>query len=453
MSVEAWGYTSVDRRVTVIGAHRRADLSLSAEVPVGLMLPEVLRVLGEQPGDHPTARRLVTAAGREIPLGASLSFAAVLDGAVLRLVREEELPAAPVVHDVADTTADDLAHRDLSWGPTARAWTAGAAIAALSLAASHLAVVTHGTTTAAPWIGVALLLTTAVAVAALLTDRRDAGVAAAVSSGTLGVLLAAHLAAHHQWQTPLALAALLTPPVVVLVLLGLLTPLRRGAHIGAAALAATGGLWLAVGAFTGFDTAADRARLGAVAAVAAVFALGVLPRLAITAAGLTGLDDRHAGGRPAARSEVGRALDASHHGLAAASVVTAGSGAAGAALALGEWSPWSAALAVLVAVVLLSRARLFPMAVSVIALVAAGTAVLVRLVLGWSASLADQPWPALVLAGLGVAALALLAARPAEHTRVRGRRLAGMAESLAVVAVLPVAVGVFGVYGRLLDTF
>jgi hypothetical protein len=42
---------------------------------------------------------------------------------------------------------------------------------------------------------------------------------------------------------------------------------------------------------------------------------------------------------------------------------------------------------------------------------------------------------------------------PVEHVRARLRRLADRLETVAVVAAVPLAIGVFGIYGRLLDTF
>jgi hypothetical protein len=75
-------------------------------------------------------------------------------------------------------------------------------------------------------------------------------------------------------------------------------------------------------------------------------------------------------------------------------------------------------------------------------------------VLRWVAG-APQLWWAGVLSAGAVAALAvvLLSHRPRPHARARARQLADRLEGLVVVAAVPVAVGVFGVYERLLDTF
>jgi hypothetical protein len=58
-----------------------------------------------------------------------------------------------------------------------------------------------------------------------------------------------------------------------------------------------------------------------------------------------------------------------------------------------------------------------------------------------------------VLVTLAVLPLTVLAVQPAEHVRVRLRRFGDVLESVGVMALFPLVIGVFGVYGRLLDTF
>ena len=75
-----------------------------------------------------------------------------------------------------------------------------------------------------------------------------------------------------------------------------------------------------------------------------------------------------------------------------------------------------------------------------------------RLVWTWLGnSGAAGPLAALVL--LALVPLLILAVRPAEHVRVRLRRFGDVLESVGVIALFPLVLGVFGVYGRLLDTF
>lgn len=90
----------------------------------------------------------------------------------------------------------------------------------------------------------------------------------------------------------------------------------------------------------------------------------------------------------------------------------------------------------------------------VVALVAAGTVVATGMLLRLTQDAPDLWWSA-AAAALAVASVAVasLAHRPAPHLRARARQLADRVEGLAVVAAIPVAVGVFGVYQRLLETF
>ncbi|MFC7731270.1 hypothetical protein [Actinomadura keratinilytica] len=62
--------------------------------------------------------------------------------------------------------------------------------------------------------------------------------------------------------------------------------------------------------------------------------------------------------------------------------------------------------------------------------------------------------PALgMLAAVLAVPLVVLTVEQPEHVRARLRRITGRAEAVAAVAIIPVAIGTFGVYQRLLDTF
>jgi hypothetical protein len=245
------------------------------------------------------------------------------------------------------------------------------------------------------------------------------------------------------------LAAVAGALVLTLVLLGYFSPLGRGGLIGAVATAAITVVWEAVAAFQ-----EDPARLGAVMAVFSVVLLGLLPRLALMASGLTALDDRRSGGVSVSRHQVGNALAATHRGLALATMVTAVSAAsAGWLLTLAEkQTVWTVALPSLVAVVLLSRARAFPLVAEVVALFAAAACLVVRLVMLWMQH-AGGAGPLAVLCAAAVLPLVVLAVQPPEHVQVRLRRAADLVESIGMVGLFPLAIGMFGVYGQLLNKF
>ncbi|WP_208618582.1 EsaB/YukD family protein, partial [Streptomyces europaeiscabiei] len=104
-------------RVTLVGERRRVDLVLPSREPVGLLLPEIMRLLDDRVGGRPELRHLVTADGSALSHDSTLESAGVPDGAVLRLVRAEDAPSAPVVHDVTDEAAEDLDARGWRWRP------------------------------------------------------------------------------------------------------------------------------------------------------------------------------------------------------------------------------------------------------------------------------------------------------------------------------------------------
>jgi type VII secretion integral membrane protein EccD len=420
-----------------------------------VLLPEIMRLLDDRVEGRPASRHLVTVDGSALDHDSTLETAGIRDGAVLRLVRAEDAPPAPVVHDVTDEVAEGLGHRAGQWGPVARRVTAGVACVGWAVVAALFARAQYDRSVVA---GALLAAAGAAAVAGAVLGRlrRQApAVTLLCAGGALGVLGAWSLVDVLGGESAgaLRLAGGAAVSALVLVLLGLFTPLGRGGVVGAAAVALTAVGWeAAVAVQSGAGTAEQQARVGAVLGVVCVVALGVLPRLALMASGLSGLDDRRAGGVSVSRYQVSAALAAAHRGLVLATITVAGSAAAAAVLAVRSVSAWTVSLAAVVAVVLALRARAFPLIAEVVALLAAAAGVAVRLLTVW-AERSSTAAPLAVLVVLAVLPLAVLAVQPAEHVRVRLRRFGDLLESVGVVTLLPLLVGVFGVYGRLLDTF
>ncbi|MFG2619061.1 type VII secretion integral membrane protein EccD [Streptomyces sp. NPDC048507] len=442
------GSGTVLSRVTLVGERRRMDLVLPSREPVGRLLPDVIRMLDDRVAAQPMLRHLVTGDGSVIEHDTCLADAGVADGAVLRLVRVQDVPSAPVVHDVTDEAAEDLDVRAWRWRPSARRVTAGAGLVGWALLAGWFArrefapgAVAGALLAAAAFCGV---------LGALAGRLKRSGLAAALlaSTGAVGVLGAWTLGDAQHWGPMGRLAAVAGALAVALALLGWFTPLGRGGFVGAAAVAALTGGWEAVAVAQD----GSGARTGAVLAVASVVLLGVLPRLALAAAGLTGLDDQRARGASVSRYKVATALGATHRGMVLATLATAVSAGAAGVLALREPDVWTVSLAVAVAAVLWLRARAFPLVAEVVALLLAGAAVTVAALLVW-ADRAGSAGPLAALLALALAALGVLAVQPPEHVRVRLRRFGDTAESIGVIVLFPLLIGVFGVYGRLLGTF
>ncbi|MFF6995167.1 type VII secretion integral membrane protein EccD [Streptomyces sp. NPDC008313] len=441
-------------RVTLVGERRRVDLVLPSTEPVGLLLPEIMRLLDDRVAGRPELRHLVTADGSALAHASTLQSAGVPDGAVLRLVRAEDAPSAPVVHDVTDEVAEDLDLRAWRWRPAARRVVAGLATVVWATLAGVFARSEYGHAAVA---GTLLAVAAVCALGGALLGRAGRrGLAATLiaTAGAVGALGAWTLAGARDWSGAAGPAGVAGVLVLTLLLLGLFTPLGRGGLVGAGALAACGLCWLgAVTLESGAETGVGQSRTGTLLAVVSVVVLGLLPRLALMASGLSGLDDRRSGGVSVSRYQVSAALAATHRGLALATVTTAVSAAVAGVFALRDATTWTVALVAVAAVVLALRARAFPLVAEVVVLLAGAAVLVVRLIAVWLDQRADSTGPLAVLAVLAVLPLVVLALQPAEHVRVRLRRAGDTLESLGVIALFPLLLGVFGVYGRLLDTF
>ena len=117
--------------------------------------------------------------------------------------------------------------------------------------------------------------------------------------------------------------------------------------------------------------------------IVSVALLGLLPRLAMIASGLTTLDDRQTDELPVTRVAADAAVDAAHRALALACVAAALLGAVAGWLLARTGGGWALAMACLVGVALFLRLRAYPLTVEVVALVASGLAVATGLVTRW----------------------------------------------------------------------
>ncbi|WP_329460167.1 type VII secretion integral membrane protein EccD [Streptomyces sp. NBC_01497] len=353
----------------------------------------------------------------------------------------------------ADKAAGNPDGGSWRWNARTRRLTAGVAMAGWACAAGLLARSLY------PPSAVAAVLLSAGALSATggaLTWRaRPRGIATALSAtaGVLVLLGAWTLADAYDASGAVLLAAVAGALVLALLQLCWFSPLGRGGLLGAASVAVTAGVWEAVAAVQhGAGSAQQQARTAAVLAVVSVLLLGLLPRLALMSAGLTGLDDHRSRGLSVSRYRVAAALSATHRGLTLATVVLGGSAAAAASLALRAPTPWTVPLVVVTACLLALRSRAFPLVAEVVALLLAAAVTVVRGVLVWSAR-SGSAGALAVLVVLAAVPLLMLAVRLPENVGARLGRLGDTAESVGVIALFPLLIGVFGVYGRLLGTF
>ncbi|MDE3723908.1 type VII secretion integral membrane protein EccD [Nocardiopsis sp. N85] len=436
-------------RVTLVGEERRVDAVLPAGEPVGALMPEVLDLLGDPVENPARLRHLVTASGTVLEGDTTLAERQIADGAVLRLVRAEEPVPAPVVHEVPEAVSNAIDDHRGRWNPDAARWTATGSLVALSLVAAWIAHLYAPSTGGMVGLAVAAALLVAVGAAIGPTWREPLGTALAISGAAVGGLtlwLACDLFSWPEWARWGGLAALIAALVL---LLGLTSGLGRGGLTGGGVGLALAVVW-SVGAAFGLPAY----QVAALMTVACVVLLSLLLRLALMLSGLAVLDDKRSSGDAVARGDVLASVAGAHRSLVIATVAVAVATAiAGIGLA-GHFDPWTAGLSTVLAIVVASRARLFPLVAQKAALTAASLVVLAAFLFSWTQAYTWGVWPALGIA-VGMAAIpaVVLSVEQPEHVRARLRGATSRFEAVAVVALVPLAIGAFGTYQRLLGTF
>ena len=164
-------------RVTVIGPHRRLDLSVPAEAPLIEVLPTVLRMLSVPLTGVPTAWRLATPELGAIAESRSLDDVGVLDGAQLHLVEAASAPPPPFVDDVESAVAESVSDLAPSWTGSSRR-----GVTSVLLSVVLLAAVACGWTAPPPinWVAPLTALLGAAAAGWFISERGGWGCAVVV---------------------------------------------------------------------------------------------------------------------------------------------------------------------------------------------------------------------------------------------------------------------------------
>jgi type VII secretion integral membrane protein EccD len=441
-------------RVTVIGDRKRVDVALPAATPIGEYVARLARICGQDRDPvMPPAWSLAIAGDPPLPLGASLSEFGIGDGQVLYLRNTAREPAeAPIVEDLDELVADEtVVIRRQMVRP-------GAAVLGLGLlwmvaGAIWLAVKAPGAQSAVGLALTGLLLTgvawalgqrgTAVPRVLRLAVALTSVPCLAAAGEMVGTLL---IGPTGRWTGLLGganLAALTALAAVVDLEIAVVTMQLAGA---AAVLALAG-----YGGATIVQTAAC-----AVLASVGFVALARHIAATMTAWASRAMRDRHTAATAAAHTvrESGRIL-------ALLLVAPAGTLAVTLPMLAMSGNLFAFALAAIVAVGLLARARLAGFSAELCILAGAGLAglfgVMVAAVrmLVVSDALATTAFlgVALGIVGIGVALSLYGPADPTVPSTTKAPRRRTRAEVLAAmcsIATAPVAMGVFGVFGRLI---
>jgi type VII secretion integral membrane protein EccD len=212
-------------RVTVASGTRRVDLVLPGAVPVAELVPELARSVGLL--DATTVYggyHLVTVDGRELSADAGLTIQGIEDGGVLMVTAGVTDPAPRVYDDVVEAMAD-VVERDLKpWSPETGRRTALSAAGLLMALGALALLVQHESTVA---LTAAALVALSLVVGAIVLSRGQDEADAAVAVAWMGTGYAAVAGLMFAWDDrllgyPLAAAggAALLAGIVALLGLG-----------------------------------------------------------------------------------------------------------------------------------------------------------------------------------------------------------------------------------------
>lgn len=434
-------------RVTLIGSHRHLDLLLPSDQPVGTLIPQVLDLLQDAPQENVAEKVLLTPSGEPLQDSATLADAGIMHGTVLSLFNTADAPPPAVIYDVTDAVVEetdgtsgrwDRRHRTLSAAVFAAFVLAGAAQTILSTAPRQ------------QWW---LLLTAAAVFLAVgvLCGRTAAGsilgrtlTGAGWLSGVAGIV-------HVSATVPEKSLYVVGLSAATLVAAGLTTARAKPLFSAAGLLAILGLVWAGAGVWTGHPV-----KTAAIATIVSVLVLGTVPKLALSTSGLAALDDRRANGASIGTVTAGHAIASAHQALALGTAVCAAS------IAVGLWllgtdirtGVWSMPLLLALTSATALRARSFPLAAERISLYLAAAVGVLALTRAALVDLPALPWlVGLLLLLVAAATLVSVLLKFPDHLEARLRLLANKVESIAILAAVPLAVGMFGIFAQLLASF
>lgn len=431
-------------RLTVIGSARKADLVVPNDEAVSGLMPRLMELLEEPTSSVVRPLTLVRATGEQLDVGLTIADQQVSDGELLRLVRSDDAPPPPEVADVTDVLGESMRDRAGLWSTFARELTGAVAVGVLSCAAATQL-------PARPVAFVVAVLALSVA-AAILGRAAMRWLCIALTAAALGVAAATVWSFSTELGLPPGLrfaAAVSGFAALGWICLGIghgqglrSRPAWLGSLVGVP-ISALPLIMVALG------SAAEQA--AAVTAAVAVVVCGVLPRLALAASGLTGLDDQVVEGHPRRRDDVSLTVNEAYRLLSWVTFAVAIPIAVTSAVLLASKDLWTVAVGLAVIIVSALRTRAFPLAVQQVAL---WFAVLVGLLAGvLGQSRLSEPLVAVILIAIAVLVVIMVLARPAAHQRAFLRRVGNAFEAVVVIALIPLLLGMFGIFSDLLRAF
>ena len=439
----------------MVAPRTRIDLALPSDVAVANLLPMVLTMAGESTTDGGSSHGgwcLAKLGGEAIDPDRPLSSLGVVDGDLLQLRHRSDNPPPPLFDDVVDAIA-------VSAPDSYRPWTESTA-RTLGMVAGGLALLTGAVALylAGPGLGVAaaasggaVVTLVAGAVIARVYGETSTGVLVAAGSLPLGFVSGLYVVPGDVHAENLVLACTLTLVLAAASIMMIgdgITP-----FVATATAAALGALVFLAASLV------DRPDAGIAAAAAAVALGGIsaLPRLTIQLSRLpmpqvpgSAQDLQQDPGFPDYTAIERRAGLA--HQYMTGMIIGSGAVAAIGAVLASAGGTLGIVLAVVVAAVLLLRARSYANGSQAIALLVSGMAAVAGLLAGLMAvaSQANQPGSLLAvfvgLLGLAMLALILGVVLPRRRFSPVLRHSVDVSEAVLIAAVLPLALGVLDLY-------
>jgi hypothetical protein len=431
--------------VTVVGPRGVADLTLPAEVPLAVVMPEIVAMLAAPSSTGPPAGWVLTrAVGGWLNLNATPAGNRVDEGTVLLLTDDASAAPEPVVRDLVEAV-EDAADQAPRWTPAATR------IVAVAVAVAAMLALLVGTATLTPAPTVVVLT---IAVLMLVITLRVAG--SRLERWPAGLLAVAVIALGAGIGR--ALTALIVLPdsaAVVCAAAGALLAagVAGWAHHAATLPATTTAVAAVVG--VGWGAAllfgASPPAIAAVAGYVVLLAAGLIPTAAAGLGGVLGLSDT--AGAERVKPVAGRVAAASGF-VAALLWATCLVAAVSIAFLADANDPYATVLALLLGSALLLGAR----AVSVVTHILAPTlAGLVGLALVALRALTTPGTPrmiALIAVGMvAVVAVAVALLRLSPIIGTQTKRWLGRLETLVLFACPIPILGVLGVYHRVATWF
>ncbi|MDA1358968.1 type VII secretion integral membrane protein EccD [Glycomyces luteolus] len=430
--------------VTVVGPRATRDLALPDDLPIAELLPQLLRHTGpEEPDEDGTGWALSTIDGTTFTPAETLAARAVPDGGVL-LLHDATAAALPdTVEDVRDAVEDAVDASGARWDPATGRLLAVATAGLLIAAAAF----SPGTDQAILLTG-GLISLLAVLMSWWSARQHDLMTHLALTGGALWAGRAGYSAV--DVLAPDGTAHPATQLIGAgIAALALIVAARAGARLAtayavgtASALALTALAW-ALWAHTGLSPT----RAQSLTILIGLFAIALIPRLAMASAGLFTLDRDVRAGEPTTDLHLARRLEATDARLTGAICGLAATTAAAATLLAAKPDTWAALMGTGAALALLTRSRIFDLVRHVAPLRLTGMTALAWAAWQWI----DQSEPLLAwLPALAVlAGLAYVSVASVSRSAVSAawwRRVVAVAETILVACMIVLAGHLAGLY-------